>query len=98
MKEANKQSKVTDTKLKSKPVLSSRCPKCGITQSPAPECKACGVIFSRYVAAQKRKEVSKQQVSTDQSVPEQKSGFGWLQLVVVVLITFGLTYYFLGRD
>lgn len=85
-----------------KPVMSSRCPKCGnTTQKAVAECSSCGVIYSRYVAAQKKKqERQKQQTS---SVPVQetstKGGFSWIQLIIVVLLTFGGTfYYFSSKD
>lgn len=95
-------SKQTTSAAKEKPVLSSRCPKCGhTTQKAVAECSSCGVIFSRYVAAQKKKQERVKQQKTAPPVEETpaKGGFSWLQVAVVVLITFGVTfYYFSTKD
>lgn len=35
-----------------------RCPKCGLEQPEAPECRRCGIIFSRIAAQQNRRAVT----------------------------------------
>lgn len=86
----------TPTAPDEKPVLSSRCPKCGKTTPRAvSECKHCGIIYSRYIAVQRKKQANlkKQQVQAADE-PAGRKGFGWLQLVLVVAVTFGGTYYY----
>ncbi len=82
-----------------KRIVSARCPKCGNSQPVGPECKSCGIIFSKFVAAQKRKQEQKTQQGTNTSHEEEnekKGGFSWLQVMAVVLVTFGVTFYFLN--
>ncbi len=81
------------------PVLSSRCPKCGhVSGRATSECGKCGVIYSRYVAIKqkKQKEAEERKKSGASAEAQEKSGgrFSWLQMLVVVLITFGLTFYY----
>lgn len=82
-----------------KRIVSARCPKCGNSQPVGPECRSCGIIFSKFVAAQKRKQEQKVQqktITSHEVQNEKKGGFSWLQVIAVVFVTFGITFYFLN--
>lgn len=86
----------TQTSHDDKPVLSSRCPKCGKTTPRAvAECKHCGIIYSRYLEVQRKKQarLKQQQVQAEQQQSSRK-GVSLVQLLLVVAITFGGTYYY----
>lgn len=97
--ETQKNKQQVQSKSGAKRIVSARCPKCGHSQPAGPECTSCGIIFAKLVAAQKRKQVQKSQEATNISHEEgsdKKSGFSWFQVMAVVLVTFGITFYFLN--
>ncbi len=79
-----------------KPVLSSRCPKCGKTTPRAvAECKHCGIIYSRYIEIQRRKQAKlKQQQAQAADKERSRKGVGLIQLLLVVAVVCGGTYYY----
>lgn len=79
-----------------KPVLSSRCPKCGKTTPRAvAECKHCGIIYSRYLEVQRKKQARlKQQQAQAEEKQSGRKGASLIQLLIVVAVTFGGTYYY----
>jgi len=77
-----------------------RCPKCMHEQIGGTECEACGVIFARYetILARKAKAIVEERSKEEVSQPE-KSGKGkglvvTLQIVLLVILTAVVTYYF----
>lgn len=89
------------SETKNNEVMSARCPKCGHMQPVAAECARCGIIFSKFVAAQQRKKnVSSPKKETAVPTKEENSGlFSYLLLVVAVIFLAVGAYYFLsGKD
>ncbi len=74
------------------------CPKCGYAQRPGrQECQACGVIFAKYdqsLEPQKDKTKEKDQPAPIIVQQEAPSSGRFLQLMIAVLLTAGVTYYF----
>lgn len=75
-----------------------RCPKCSHEQQGGAECEACGIIFARYAQYQKRK--NKEQVSaTTEGVKKGGKGLSAvLQILLVVALTAGVTYWFVKPE
>lgn len=71
-----------------------RCPKCDHTQTSSIECEACGLIFARYKAVQKRK---KQAAQDDALAKQSASGLKLSHVAVLVLIAVSATYFFTTR-
>ena len=68
------------------------CPKCNHEQKNSVECEACGVIFERYKKFQEKKKTK--EAAAAETV--EKSGLfpKALQLILLVLVVSGTTYYF----
>ena len=71
------------------------CPKCNHEQKNSVECEACGVIFQRYKQFQEKKKAKEAAVAAERV---EKNGLlsKALQLIVLVLVVAGTTYYFTG--
>jgi len=68
-----------------------RCPKCDHSQAFTKECEACGLIFAKYKAVQKRR----QQASEDNASAKQSGSRLKLSYVAsLVLFAVSATYYF----
>lgn len=86
----------TPTSPDEKPVLSSRCPKCGKTTPRAvAECKHCGIIYSRYIEVQRKKQAKlKKQQSQAADQAKSGKGLGLIQVLIVIAVISGGTYYY----
>ena len=72
-----------------------RCPKCDHSQSSTVECEACGLIFARYRAVQKRRK----QAAQDKAETKQSgSGFKISSVAALVLVAVAATYFFTSHD
>ena len=69
-----------------------RCPKCAHEQKGRVECEACGLIFARYARARDRQKEKETAVGNGQ--PSSGMGVKILGIAVLMLVTAGLTYYF----
>jgi len=71
-----------------------RCPKCEHEQKNSVECEACGLIFAKYRQVQERK---KEEIA-QQAEKAGKTGTGMkiLQVIALVVVVAGTTYYFTG--
>jgi len=76
--------------------VTMRCPKCDHTQTPATECKACGLIFTRYKAIQKRKQNAREQHRASENTG--KSGIRISSVIVLILFAVAGTYWYTGRS
>ncbi len=74
-----------------------RCPKCAHEQRLGAECESCGVIFARYSLHQKRQ---KEQKAAQEAHKEKQGKFlrNGIQAFVLVILSVGLTYYFVKPD
>jgi S1-C subfamily serine protease len=74
-----------------------RCPKCSHEQRFGTECESCGVIFARYSLYQKRQQEQK----AAQEAAQKKKGkhiSRLLQALVLVILSVGVTYYFVKPE
>lgn len=74
-----------------------QCPKCKQIQAESAECRKCGLIFAKYEAYEQRKKelVEKH----EQSSVAKKSGLiKFAQVMVLVLVVAGTTYYFTRKN
>jgi serine protease Do len=72
------------------------CPKCDHIQSSSTECEACGLIFARYEAVQKRKRQAAQE--KDNALAKQSgSGLKISSVFVLLLVAVSATYFFTTR-
>lgn len=72
-----------------------RCPKCNHEQKNLVECEACGVIFERYKQFQEKKK-AKEVAAAAEKVEKSAILSKALQLIFLVLVVSGTTYYFTG--
>ncbi len=68
-----------------------RCPKCNHSQASTEECEACGLIFARYKAVQKRRQ---QAAEDDASAKRSGSGIKLSYVASLLLFAVSATYYF----
>ncbi len=74
-----------------------QCPKCQHVQRNAVECEACGLIFAKYQRAQERlKEVEEKKA--EKTVGNNKLALRALQVVLLVVVVAGVTYYFTNKS
>lgn len=74
-----------------------RCPKCKHQQSNTVECEACGVIFERYIQFQEKKKA--REITAAKELENKKGGGSVakiLQVLLLVAVVAGTTYYFTG--
>jgi serine protease Do len=67
------------------------CPKCQHEQNGQVECEACGLIFARYNHFQQKQ---KEQEEISQTGRQQQTPGRLLQVVLLVIVTASVTYYF----
>jgi serine protease Do len=75
--------------------MKMRCPKCDHQQSNNIECEECGLIFEKYRLVQERKKsdaAAKAAAAGKRGVAGKAAG-----LLVLVVLTAGLTYYFTAQ-
>ncbi len=71
-----------------------RCPKCNHSQASTEECEACGLIFARYKAVQKRRQ---QAAEDDASAKRSGSGIKLSYVASLLFFAVAATYYFATR-
>ena len=76
-----------------------RCPKCKHEQKNLLECEACGLIFEKYRKVQDRKK-EEEALRVEKAKEMSASGIGrkFVQVVALVLVVAGCTYYFTAYD
>lgn len=72
---------------------SSKCPKCGHSQTGKAECEACGLIFAKYEKFKQRQQVQKA-THPENKKPGKKNPGIFILMVAVVVFTASATYYF----
>jgi S1-C subfamily serine protease len=71
-----------------------RCPKCSHEQRDGVECEACGLIFAKYIEAQKYRQEQEAAREVEKEQPSKRFG-GFSEAVILVVLTAAATYYFM---